>query len=206
MSRSSFPAFYQIVDHVDWLEQFLPQGLSATQLRIKEKPLSEVRAQLRSAKLLCDEYNCQLIVNDYWKLALDEGCDYVHLGQEDLQKAELSILKQAGVRLGISTHSQHELEVALAAEPDYVALGPIYPTILKKMPCQPQGLETIKTWKQQIGDIPLIAIGGLTIERAAKVYAAGADSICVVTDVLLNEQPGERLAAWLAIAGQTAVS
>ncbi|TIS03339.1 MAG: thiamine phosphate synthase, partial [Mesorhizobium sp.] len=141
------------------------------------------------SKAVCDSHGCQLIVNDYWRLAIEEDCDFVHLGQEDLAEADVKAIRRAGVRLGLSTHDGAELETALQAEPDYVALGPIYPTILKAMKWDPQGLDRIAAWKQRVGELPLVAIGGLTVERVAGVFAHGAQSAAVVTDITRNTHP-----------------
>lgn len=196
----SLAKFYQIVDQAHWLERLLPQGLKLVQLRIKDKSVEYVREQISESKALCDEFDCQLIVNDYWQAAIDTGCDYIHLGQEDLATADLSVIRQHGLKLGISTHDHAELVHALTIEPDYIALGPVYHTVLKAMKWAPQGVQRVAKWKQNIGDIPLVAIGGLTVERASAVYQAGADSICVVTDVLLNDEPEQRLKQWLEVA------
>ncbi|MEQ9606665.1 MAG: thiamine phosphate synthase [Kiloniellaceae bacterium] len=190
--------FYPIVDSSDWLRRLLPLGVKLVQLRVKERSDEETRREIRAAKALCDAAGCQLIVNDYWQLAIDEACDYVHLGQEDLDGADLAAIRRAGIKLGISTHDDAELERALALDPDYVALGPVYPTILKQMKWGPQGLDRVSAWKRRIGDIPLIAIGGLTVERAPGVLAAGADVVSVVTDITLNADPEARTRAWLA--------
>jgi len=190
--------FYPIFDSSDWLRRLLPLGVKLVQLRVKDLSEEATRHEIRAAKALCDAADCQLIVNDYWRLAIDEGCDYVHLGQEDLAGADLAALRRAGIRLGISTHDDAELERALALAPDYVALGPVYPTILKQMKWAPQGLERVSEWKRRIGGIPLIAIGGLTVERAPGVLAAGADVLSVVTDITLNADPEARTRAWLA--------
>ena len=138
-----------------------------------------------------------MIVNDYWRLALDQGCDFVHLGQEDLGRADLAAIRAAGMRLGISTHDEAELATALAAKPDYIALGPVFPTLLKKMPWAPQGLEKLGAWRQKIGDLPLVAIGGLTPARAVECMRAGADSAAVVTDITLNADPEGRTREWI---------
>jgi len=143
----------------------------------------------------------QLVVNDHWRLALAAGCDFVHLGQGDLDTADLPALRAARVRLGISTHDDSELERALALRPHYVALGPIYPTLLKAMPWRPQGLPRIGEWKRRIGSIPLVAIGGITLERLAGVFAAGADVAAVVTDIVRAADPEARVRQWLAVAG-----
>ncbi|MEO1266394.1 MAG: thiamine phosphate synthase, partial [Pseudomonadota bacterium] len=106
-------------------------------------------------------------------------------------------IRAAGARLGLSTHSPEELDVALAAEPDYVALGPVYETKLKAMKWQPQGLERVAAWKQRIGDLPLVGIAGITVERAPGVIAAGADSVAVITDFLTHSDPEFRIRQWL---------
>ncbi len=192
------PAFYQIIDASHWLERFLPLGLKLVQLRVKDLPDAALKREIARSRDLCRAAGCQLIVNDYWRLALDLGCDYIHLGQEDLEAADLGAIRRGGLKLGVSSHDGQELERALSVEPDYVALGPIYPTILKAMKWAPQGLEKIGQWKEAIGDLPLVAIGGLTVERAPGVFAAGADCCSVVTDVLRNADPEARLKEWLA--------
>jgi thiamine-phosphate diphosphorylase len=189
--------FYLIVDESAWLARLLPQGARLAQLRVKERPEAVVRAEIRAARALCAKFGAQLVVNDYWRLALEEDCDFVHLGQGDLGGADLPALRAKGVRIGISTHDDAELERALSLSPDYVALGPIYPTLLKKMAFAPQGLERIGVWKRRLGAIPLVAIGGLTPERAELALAAGADSACVVTDILRSEDPEGRTRAWI---------
>ena len=190
--------FYLIVDDAAWLERLLPHGVRLAQLRVKDLPEPELRAQIRHARDLCAAAGAQLIVNDFWRLALEEGCDYVHLGQGDLDDADLPAIRRGGLRLGISTHDPAELDRALAAGPDYVALGPIWPTLLKEMPWAPQGLERIAEWKRRIGAVPLVAIGGLTPERAALALGAGADSAAVVSDVLRHPDPEGRARAWRA--------
>lgn len=195
----TLPRFYQIVDDVKWLERFLPLGLKLVQLRIKDQSQSTIRDQIKTAKALCDETNCQLIINDYWQIAIDEGCDFIHLGQEDLADADLAAIRKNSIKLGVSTHDKAELQIAIDSKPNYIALGPVYHTILKAMKWRPQGVEKVARWKQQLGDIPLVAIGGFTPERAASAYDQGADSICVVTDVLLHANPEQRLSEWLKI-------
>jgi thiamine-phosphate pyrophosphorylase len=190
--------FYLIVDDADWLERLLPQGARLVQLRVKDRDEPELRTQIARARDLCAAHGAQLVVNDYWRLAIDLACDFVHLGQSDLDTADVGALRAHGVRIGVSTHDEAELERALALAPDYVALGPIYPTLLKQMAFAPQGLERIGEWKRRIGAIPLVAIGGLTPERARAVLAAGADSACVVTDILRNPDPEARAREWVA--------
>jgi thiamine-phosphate pyrophosphorylase len=193
---------YPIVDSAEWVGRLLPFGIRLVQLRIKVGSAAEVRSEIRKAKRLCSRAGAQLIVNDYWLLAMAEGCDFVHLGQGDLDTADVPALRKAGIRIGISTHDDTELTRALALRPDYVALGPIYPTSLKVMPWSPQGLERVAEWKRRIGKTPLVAIGGLTAERLAGVFNAGADIAAVVSDIVRNPDPEARTREWLATAAR----
>ncbi|MEP0507933.1 MAG: thiamine phosphate synthase, partial [Aurantimonas coralicida] len=119
-------------------------------------------------------------------------------GQEDLAEADRAAIRAAGLKLGVSTHDSAELAVALAAEPDYVALGPVWQTKLKVMKWAPQTPERLGVWRQRIGDLPLVAIGGITVERLPLVFAQGADSAAVVTDVTRAADPEARAREWLA--------
>jgi thiamine-phosphate pyrophosphorylase len=197
MKTAGSHGFYPVVDDVRWVRRLLPLGVRTIQLRIKERSEAEVRRQIREAlAIAADHDGCQMIVNDYWRAAIREGAAWLHLGQEDLAGADLVAIRAAGIRLGVSTHSPEELADALDARPDYVALGPIYETTLKKMPWSPQGLARIGEWKARLA-CPLVAIGGITLERAPAVLAAGADSIAVVSDVLRAPDPDGRARAWL---------
>jgi thiamine-phosphate pyrophosphorylase len=189
--------FYLIAGSSAWITRLLPCGVRLVQLRVKDQPDATVRAEIIKAKALCVRYGAQLIVNDYWQQAIDAGCDFVHLGQGDLDTADLTAIRRAGIRFGVSTHDEAELSRAMETRPDYVALGPIYPTILKQMAFPPQGLPRITEWKKKIGKIPLVAIGGITLERAAGVLAAGADSAAAVTDITLNPDPERRAREWV---------
>jgi thiamine-phosphate pyrophosphorylase len=203
MTRASAPGldiFYPIAPDLAWLERLVPLGVRTIQLRLKDAPADRVRHEIAASLDICARHGCQLIVNDYWREALELGADYVHLGQEDLAAADVPLIQSKGVRLGISTHSEEELAIALAARPDYVALGPIYETKLKAMKWAPQGLARIADWKKRIGNLPLVAIGGITPERADGVHAAGADSIAVITDFFTHANPEARVRQWLAWA------
>jgi thiamine-phosphate pyrophosphorylase len=169
-------------------------------LRLKDVPPERVRREIAASLQMCARHGCQLIVNDYWREALELGADYIHLGQEDLAGADVTAIHAKGARLGISTHSEAELAIALAAKPDYVALGPIYETRLKVMKWAPQGLDRVADWKGRIGGLPLVAIGGITPQRADGVVAAGADSVAVITDFFTHPDPPTRVRQWLAWA------
>lgn len=189
--------FYLILDNADWIDRLVPLGVKLVQLRMKNGTEKHDRGEIRRARETCRAHDCQLIVNDHWQLAIAEGCDFVHLGQEDMAAADLGAIRRAGLKLGLSTHDDGELEAALAAGPDYVALGPVWPTILKKMPWAPQTPEKLSVWKARIGALPLVAIGGLTPERAKIVLEHGADSAAVVTDITRNADPEARTREWL---------
>jgi len=198
-TRMDIDIFYPIVPDVAWLSRIARLGIRCTQLRLKDASEQEVRRQISASIEIARENVFQLIVNDYWKEAIDIGVDYIHLGQEDLAEADLAAIKKSGTRLGISTHDESELDIALAAKPDYIALGPIFETKLKAMKWHPQGLEKISEWKRRISSIPLVAIGGITPFSAAEVLAAGADSVAVITDFLTHEDPEERIREWLVL-------
>jgi len=188
--------FYLIIDSADWLDRFLPLGLKLVQLRMKDADEATLHDHFGRAIARCTEAGATFVVNDYWRLAIELGADWVHLGQEDLADADIDAIKAAGLKLGVSTHSLAELDTALAVAPDYIAFGPIFHTTLKELDWAPQGLEKIAAWRARV-PCPLVAIGGITLDRAAAVFAAGADTICASTDVLGDENPQQRLGQWL---------
>lgn len=197
----TLPRFYPILDSAAWVARMLPLGVRLVQLRVKDLSAGETRLEIREALDLCRAHDAILVVNDHWQLAIEEGCDWIHLGQEDLDAADLVAIRRAGLRLGISTHDEEELSRALALGPDYIALGPVWPTILKQMKWHQQGVEKLTDWKARIGDIPLVAIGGLTPARAPEAFAAGADLVSVVTDITLNPDPEAQVRHWLGVTG-----
>jgi thiamine-phosphate pyrophosphorylase len=197
----TLPRFYPIFDDVAWLRRMLPLEVKLVQLRIKDQPQDALRAQLTEGRDLCRAHGAVLVVNDHWQLAIDLGCDWVHLGQEDLDDADVDAIRAAGLKLGVSTHDKAELARALALAPDYIALGPIYPTILKKMKWHQQGIEKLGTWKDLVSDIPLVAIGGMSTDRAPGAFDAGADVVSAVTDITLHDDPEGRVREWLKVCG-----
>lgn len=196
----SLPRFYPIFDSADWIARALPLGVRMVQLRVKDRPEEVLLAEIVRARDLCRDHGAILVVNDHWRLAIEAGCDWVHLGQEDLDDADLGTIRRAGLRVGISTHDEAELQRALDAGADYVALGPVWPTILKKMKWERQGVQRLTEWKARV-DVPLCAIGGLTPQRATEAFAAGADVASAVTDITLAPDPEERMREWLRVTG-----
>src|SRR5256714_3691455 len=189
--------FYPVVDSVAWVARLALLGVGTIQLRARQLNDPEALKRVSDALAVIKGTPAKLVVNDYWRAAIVAGAKHLHLGQEDLVDADLKAIREAGLSLGISTHDDEELATALAAKPDYVALGPIFPTTLKSMRFAPQGIAKIAEWKKRIGNIPLVAIGGIKFEQAADIFAAGADSIAVVSDVTQNADPDARVRAWL---------
>jgi thiamine-phosphate pyrophosphorylase len=196
--------FYPVVDTVEWVRRLTALGVGTVQLRAKELDDASAMILFRAALDVTKGTSTKLVVNDYWRVAIELKAQHLHLGQEDLAEADVAAIKKAGITLGLSTHDEEELETALRAEPDYVALGPIFFTTLKSMRFAPQGIPKITTWKKRVGDIPLVAIGGIKFEHAAEIFAAGADSIAVVSDVTQNSDPDARVRQWLGLSEHVA--
>jgi thiamine-phosphate pyrophosphorylase len=195
---SALEPFYPIVDSAAWVGRLVGVGAKFIQLRIKDATEDHLRTETHHAMTICRRSGAELVINDHWEIAIDAGADWIHLGQGDLDEADIGAIRANGIRLGISTHDDAELARALTFAPDYVALGPIYPTTLKAMAFAPQGLERIGEWKRGIGATPLVAIGGLNVERAKLCLAAGADIVSVVSDITLNADPEARAREWMA--------
>jgi thiamine-phosphate pyrophosphorylase len=203
--RNAYPdRFYPVVNSVAWVARLALLGVGTIQLRAKDLNDSEALQTVSDALDVIKGTEAKLVVNDYWRAAIVAGAKHLHLGQEDLADADLKAIRDAGLTLGLSTHDDAELETALRAEPDYIALGPIFPTTLKSMRFAPQGIPKITEWKKRIGNIPLVAIGGIKLEQAAEIFAAGADSIAVVSDVTQNPDPDARVRAWLQMNAEAA--
>jgi len=203
--RHAYPdRFYPVVDSVAWVARLALLGAGTVQLRAKDLNDSEALQLISDALAVTKGTPTKLVVNDYWRAAVVAGAKHLHLGQEDLVDADLNAIRDAGLTLGLSTHDDEELENALRAKPDYIALGPIFPTTLKSMRFAPQGIARITEWKKRIGSLPLVAIGGIKLEQAREIFAAGADSIAVVSDVTQNADPDARVRAWLGLNAEAA--
>src|SRR6202011_428871 len=189
--------FYPVVDSVAWVARLALLGAGTIQLRAKNLSESDALQTIMDALEIIRGTTAKLVVNDYWRAAIIAKAGHLHLGQEDLADADLKAIRDAGLSLGLSTHDDEELETALRAKPDYIALGPIFPTTLKSMRFAPQGIPKITEWKKRIGGTPLVAIGGIKLEQAREIFAAAADSIAVVSDVTQNPDSDARVRAWL---------
>ena len=190
MYQPDFPAvpfrlgLYPVVDNVTWIERLLEAGVRTIQLRIKDKRDEEVEADIITAIQLGRRYRARLFINDYWQLAIKHQAYGVHLGQEDLETTDLNAIREAGLRLGVSTHDDMEIDVALAVKPSYIALGHVFPTQTKQMPSAPQGLVQLAGHIERLSDYPTVAIGGISLERAPAVLATGVGSIAVVSAII----------------------
>ncbi len=196
--------FYPVVPTADWVERLLGWGVRTIQLRIKaadhtpEEIAREVRAAIEAGNKVT---GAQIFINDHWQLALAGGAYGIHLGQEDLDIADIEALRKAGIRLGLSTHTPAELARAHAVQPSYLAIGPIYPTTLKVMPYEPVGLERLKLWAPNAAPYPVVAIGGISLERMPGVMACGVDGVAVVSAVTLATDPRQAALEGLRLAG-----
>lgn len=209
LTEGAFGA-YPIVARAAHVAQLVRWGVKTVQLRVKDLDGPALSTEMSTAVHAVRGTDVQLVINDAWALALEhgaaraaaDGATFVHLGQTDLPCADLPALRAAGIGLGVSTHSPEELAVGLAADPDYVALGPVYPTTTKQMPWAPQGLDHVAQWRDAVSPRPLVAIGGLTLERAPAVWAAGAHVCSFITDI--QDERGElveaRVRAWVEAA------
>ncbi|ELY3985861.1 thiamine phosphate synthase [Cronobacter muytjensii] len=174
---------YPVVDSVEWIERLLEAGVRTLQLRIKDKTDADVEADVRAAIALGERYHARLFINDYWRLAIKHQAYGVHLGQEDLETADLNAIRATGLRLGVSTHDDMEIDVALAARPSYIALGHVFSTQTKQMPSAPQGLAQLAAHVKRLGDYPTVAIGGISLARVPGVLETGVGSIAVVSAI-----------------------
>ena len=184
--------FYPVVPTAAWVERLLSWGVRTIQLRIKtaDQTPAEISAQIIAAIEAGKAVpGAQIFINDHWQLALAANAYGVHLGQEDLDTADIETLRNAGIRLGLSTHTLEELARAKAVHPSYLAIGPIYPTTLKVMPYEPVGLTRLAEWAKLAAPYPVVAIGGISLERLPGVLACGVDGVAVVSAVTLAADP-----------------
>lgn len=207
MSKLTFPAtshrlgLYPVVDSVEWIERLLGAGVKTIQLRIKDKRDEEVEADVIAAITLGERHDARLFINDYWRLAIKHGAYGVHLGQEDMDVANLAAISEAGLRLGLSTHDNMEMDRALSANPSYIALGHVFPTQTKLMPSSPQGLNKLAEHIQTLGDYSTVAIGGISIDRVPAVLATGVGSVAVVSAITQAPDWHAATAKLLELAG-----
>ena len=178
---------YVIVDSYEWIERLIHAGVKTLQIRIKDRSPEQAEEEIARCIALAKQHQVRLFVDDFWQLATKYQAYGVHLGQEDLRTADLNAIQQAGLRLGVSTHNREEIELVLPLRPSYIALGHIFPTQSKIMPSAPQGIANLAAQVKDLGDMPTVAIGGITASHFADVLATGVGSIAVISAVTQAE-------------------
>ncbi len=198
------PGLYPVVPDSDWVLRLLELGVDTVQLRAKALAGAELRAQVRAAADAARARGAQLFINDHWREALDAGAWGVHLGQEDLMELrapQIESIRQAGLRLGVSTHHPAELARAHALRPSYLALGPVWPTTVKETPHAPLGLARLRALAARCKPLyPLVGIGGISLERAASALDCGLDGFAVVSAIVSAADPAAAVRSGQAIA------
>lgn len=179
---------YPVVDSVDWVKWLLPIGVTSIQLRIKNKHGIELEHEISESIKIAKEYDARLFINDYWEIALKHDAYGVHLGQEDINTADINLIRNAGLRLGISTHNEDEIARAYALKPSYLACGPVYPTTSKIMPHQPLGIHQLKEYQQSL-NYPIVAIGGIAMHNIKNVLATSVNGIALISAITKAHDP-----------------
>ncbi len=173
---------YPIVDSLQWLEQLLEQGVETLQLRVKEMPSLELETLIKDAITLGQRFQARLFINDHWQLAIKHRAYGVHLGQEDLEHASLDQIRNSGLRLGLSSHSEFEWLLAASHQPSYIAMGSVFKTGTKQV--KTIGLDNLRHWSTVLKTrFPLVAIGGITEDNIDQVIACGAGSCAVISTI-----------------------
>lgn len=198
-----FPlGLYPIFDRAHWLERILPLGVRIVQLRIKDLEGDDLKAEIALAIKIAQAHQCQLFINDYWQLAIELGAYGVHLGQEDIDDADLAAISKAGIRLGLSSHCFYEVARAKTIQPSYIAFGPVFETQTKDMPWIPQGPQGLSYWRAHLPDTPMVAIGGIHGQRFEDVKATGVDAIAMITAITLDPDPEAATSNYMKVFSQ----
>lgn len=187
---------YPIVDNCAWLERLLPLGVKTLQLRVKHLEGAALEEEVKLAIELASRFDARLFINDHWALAIKHKAYGVHLGQEDLDDADIVAIQQAGLRLGTSTHCHYEVARAQAYKPSYLACGPVFHTNTKQMPWAPHGKDGFEYWRGVL-DAPLVAIGGIDAQRIGPMLNAGADAIAMITAITKAQDPERQTRCYL---------
>lgn len=190
---------YAVLPDAAWVGRMARAGVPTVQLRFKSDDNRAIEREVRAAVVAVQDTNALLFINDHWQAAIDAGAYGVHLGQEDMELADLEKIRGAGLRLGLSSHGYAEMLRADRFSPSYLALGAIFPTTLKRMRTAPQGTGRLHAYARLMRDYPLVAIGGIDSSRLVQVLASGVGSVAVVRALVAAEQP-EAMAASLQAA------
>ncbi|BAF71490.1 thiamine phosphate synthase [Sulfurovum sp. NBC37-1] len=175
---------YPVVDRADKLRPLYECGITTAQLRVKDMDGKALEQEIIEAIRISEEFKARLFVNDHWQLAIKHGAYGIHLGQEDIREADVAAIFDAGIRLGISTHTPEEIDIALGFEPSYIAIGPVFVPISKELKYNTVGIGLLKSWAESV-DYPVVAIGGITLDNIKEVVQTKAASgIAMISGVL----------------------
>lgn len=201
----AFPAcpsqlgLYAVLPDAAWVARMARAGVATVQLRVKSGDPQAIEYEVRAAVSAVQGTGALLFINDHWQAAIAAGAYGVHLGQEDMELADLQQIRAAGLRLGLSSHGYAEMLRADTFSPSYLALGAVFPTTLKRMVTAPQGTARLHAYARLMRDYPLVAIGGIDNSKLAEVLASGVGSVAVVRALVAAEHP-EAMAASLQAA------
>ncbi len=187
--------FYPIIDRASWIPKLAGSGVKTLQLRIKDLSDNDLAREIEEGINVARQHHINLYINDHWQLAVEFNAYGVHLGQEDLGSADMTLLHEAGLRVGISTHSLYEAAIGHRYNPSYLAFGPIFPTTCKSMAFGPQGFERLKDWLS-LWPYPIVPIGGLKLHHSCELQQIGLNNAAVISDITNDKNPEARAKAW----------
>ncbi len=183
---------YPVVDRAYKLKPLYEAGITTAQLRVKDMTGEVLENEVIKAINISEAFDARFFLNDFWELGIKHKAYGIHLGQEDIQEADVKAIYKAGIRLGISTHTKDEIVIAMAFEPSYLAIGPIFETTSKKMVYNPVGIEDLKRWARDVA-YPIVAIGGININNIKEVaLTKSANGIAMISDVLEDREVSKK--------------
>lgn len=183
---------YPVVDRAYKLKPLYEAGITTAQLRVKDMNGDELENEVIEAIRISQKFDARFFLNDFWELGIKHKTYGIHLGQEDIQEADVEAIFDAGIRLGISTHTTNEIQIAMEFEPSYLAIGPIFETNSKKMVYNPVGIEDLKRWAIDVA-YPIVAIGGINIDNIKEVsLTKAANGIAMISDVLEDGEVSQK--------------
>lgn len=192
---------YAVLPDARWVGRMARAGVPTVQLRFKSDDAAATEREVHAAVDAVRGTGALLFINDHWHTAIAAGAYGVHLGQEDLDALapeQVRQIRDAGLRLGVSTHGYAEMVRADAVSPSYIAMGAVYPTTLKKMATAPQGVARLAAYARLLRGYPQVGIGGIDAVRLPEVLATGVGSVAVVRALVAAEDPEATAAQWMA--------
>lgn len=194
-SKDAFPicernlGLYVVAPDAKWIDYLAKHNVQTIQLRFKSDDQQLIESEIIKSVEAVKGSQSRLFINDHWQLAIKHKAYGVHLGQEDLDVANIDEIRFSGLRLGLSTHGYAEMIKADHYSPSYMALGAVFPTTLKKMETAPQGLGRLYRYAKLMSHYPLVAIGGIDESNMSSALKSGVGSVAVVRAVINAEDP-----------------